>query len=176
MNKFALALLVAIAGAAPASAADMPARKAGLWEMKTTLSSGHVVMLQQCVDAKTDDTMQAQAASAQHDCSKHDVHKSGNTITVDSVCMMAGKPRAAHTVVTGSFDSAYDMTITRDAEDGSKRVINTEAKWLGPCAADQKPGDTIMPNGTKVNVLEMKGAGGAAAPAAPGAPGAPPQH
>jgi len=170
MNKFALASLIAIAGAAPASAGDMPGRKAGLWEMKTTLSSGHVVTLQQCVDAKTDDTMQAQAASAQHDCSKHDVHKSGNTITVDSVCMMAGKPRAAHTVVTGSFDSAYDMTITRDADDGSKRVINTEAKWLGPCAADQKPGDTIMPNGSKVNVLEMRGPGGA------GAPAAPPQH
>jgi len=176
MNKFGFALLVVLAGAVPASAADLPPRKAGLWEMKTTVTGGQVISMQQCVDAKTDDTMQAQAASAQHDCSKHDVHKSGNTITVDSVCMMAGKPRAARTVVTGSFDSAYDMTITRDAEDGSKRVINTEAKWLGPCAADQKPGDTIMPNGTKVNVLEMKGAGGAAAPAAPGAPGAPPQH
>jgi hypothetical protein len=169
MNKFALALLVVIAGAVPASAADMPARKAGLWEMKTTLSSGHVVSLQQCVDAKTDETMQANAAAGtQHDCSKRDVHKSGNTITIDSVCVMAGKPRAAHTVVTGNFDSAYDMTITREAEDGSKRVINTEAKWLGPCAADQKPGDTIMPNGTRVNVLEMTGPGGA--PAAPAAP------
>jgi len=30
------------------------------------------------------------------------------------------------------------------------------AKWLGPCAADQKPGDMIMGNGFKVNILEMQ--------------------
>ncbi len=174
MEKFALALLFAVAAAAPASAAELPPRKAGLWEMKTTVSSGRTITMQQCVDAKTDETIQASAAaSAQHDCSKRDVQKSGNTITIDSVCSMAGKPRAAHTVITGSFDSAYVMTITREAEDASSRVINIEAKWLGPCAADQKPGDTIMPNGTKMNVLEMKRPGGAGAP---GAPAAPPQH
>jgi hypothetical protein len=30
------------------------------------------------------------------------------------------------------------------------------AKWLGPCAADQKPGDMIMGNGMKMNILEMQ--------------------
>jgi len=175
MTKYALALLVVIAGAAPALTAELPPRKAGLWEMKTTVSSGHTVSMQQCVDAKTDETVQANAAaSAQRDCSKRDVQKSGNTITIDSVCMMAGKPRAAHTVVTGSFDSAYVMTITRQDENAATRVINVEAKWLGPCAADQKPGDTIMPNGTKMNVLEMKSPTGGGATGMPGAP--PPQH
>jgi Protein of unknown function (DUF3617) len=171
MDKFALALLVVIAGAAPAAAAELLPRKAGLWEMKTTVSSGHTISMQQCVDAKTDETVQANAAAnAQRDCAKRDVQKSGNTITIDSVCMMAGRPRAAHTVITGSFDSAYVMTTTREDENASSRVITVEAKWLGPCAADQKPGDTVMPNGTKMNVLEMRGPGGA------GAPGASPQH
>ena len=167
MNKFALALLIAVAGAVPASAGDMPARKAGLWEMKTTLSSGHVVSLQQCVDAKTDETMQAQAASAQHDCSKRDVHRSGNTITIDSVCMMAGKPRGAHTVVTGSFDSAYTMTVTSRSEafPGSDMTITIDGRWLGPCAADEKPGDVIFANGRKINILEVQ-----KSMASPGAP------
>jgi hypothetical protein len=31
------------------------------------------------------------------------------------------------------------------------------AEWLGPCGADQRPGDVIMPNGTKVNVLQAAG-------------------
>jgi hypothetical protein len=28
-------------------------------------------------------------------------------------------------------------------------------KWLGPCAADQKPGDMIM-GGIKLNILDMQ--------------------
>jgi len=29
--------------------------------------------------------------------------------------------------------------------------------WFGPCMAGQKPGDMIMPNGMKMNVLEPTG-------------------
>ena len=82
-----------------------------------------------------------------------------------------GKPKTAHTVITGNFDSGYAMTITSQT-DGGPRTINIDAKWLGPCAADQKPGDTIMPNGVKMNVLDMKK--GTPPPATPGAP--PPQQ
>lgn len=168
MNKFVGALLLVVAGAAPVFAAELPPRKAGLWEMKTTVSSGRTISMQQCVDAKTDEVMQAtSAANAQRDCSKRDVQKSGNTITINSVCTMAGKPRTAHTVITGSFDSGYTMAITSQT-DAAPRTMNIEAKWLGPCAADQKPGDTIMPNGAKMNVLDMKQ--GTPPSATPGAP------
>jgi hypothetical protein len=34
--------------------------------------------------------------------------------------------------------------------------MTMEAKWLGPCAADQKPGDIIMSNGVKINIPEME--------------------
>jgi len=45
------------------------------------------------------------------------------------------------------------------------------AKWLGPCAADQKPGDMIMGNGLKINLLDLqKGV------LPRGIPGAPPAH
>ena len=136
--------------------------------MKTTVSSGRTISMQQCVDAKTDEVMQAaSAANAQRDCSKRDVQKSGNTITIDSVCTVVGKPKTTHTVITGSFDSGYTMAITSQT-DGAPRTMNIEAKWLGPCAADQKPGDTIMPNGVKMNVLDMKK--GTPPSATPGAP------
>ena len=172
MNKFLGALLLVVAGAAPVFAAELPPRKAGLWEMKTTVSSGRTISMQQCVDAKTDEAMQAaSAANSQRDCAKRDVQKTGNTITIDSVCTVVGKPKTAHTVITGNFDSGYTMTITSQT-DGGPRTINIDAKWLGPCAADQKPGDTIMPNGVKMNVLDMKK--GAPPPATPGAP--PPQQ
>ena len=31
-----------------------------------------------------------------------------------------------------------------------------EAKWLGACKPDQKPGDIVMPGGLKMNVKDME--------------------
>jgi hypothetical protein len=60
-------------------------------------------------------------------------------------------------VITGSFESAYTMTITTQREGiPAARTITIAAKWAGPCAADQKPGDMIMPNGRKVNLTDMQ--------------------
>jgi hypothetical protein len=47
------------------------------------------------------------------------------------------------------------------------RTVKMAAKWLGPCAAGQRPGD--MPGGQKMNILDLQGAmpgaaGGAMAP------------
>jgi hypothetical protein len=170
MSRSGAALVFVVIGVVSTSAAELPARKAGLWEMKTTTSEGHSVSMQQCIDAQTDQAMQAGVGSAsQRDCSKRDVQKSGTTTTIDSVCTTAGKTRTFHAVITGSFDSGYSMEITTQGAQPAARTTTIAAKWLGPCAADQKPGDVIMPNGMKMNTLNMqKGMG------QPGAPGAPP--
>ena len=34
--------------------------------------------------------------------------------------------------------------------------MTVEAKWLGACKADQKPGDMIMGNGMKMNIKDME--------------------
>jgi hypothetical protein len=54
------------------------------------------------------------------------------------------------------------MTATSDsaATPGSKTKMTMAAKWLGPCTGDQKPGDMIMGNGMKFNVLDMQKQGG----------------
>jgi hypothetical protein len=52
--------------------------------------------------------------------------------------------------------------------------MTMSAQWLGPCAADQKPGDMIMANGMKMNIIEMQRRGGQpGTPGSPGPPGAP---
>jgi hypothetical protein len=33
--------------------------------------------------------------------------------------------------------------------------MSIEAKHLGPCEAGQRPGDMIMSNGVKVNILDL---------------------
>ncbi len=140
----------------PASAADFPTRKAGLWEITTNVAS-HSIKMQQCIDASTDQAMQAHAGSApQGDCSKRDVQKSGATMTIDSVCTFAGKTVTSHVVVTGSFDSEYTLTATSQTESKpAGTAVTLNAKWLGPCASDQKPGDMIMPNGMKLNIQNL---------------------
>jgi hypothetical protein len=79
---------------------------------------------------------------------------------------MNGKPATTHTAISGSFESAYTMTQTLQREDifGGGMTRTTEGTWLGPCAADQKPGDIIkfgdvikptLPNGTRPNILDL---------------------
>jgi hypothetical protein len=155
------AVSVVLIGAMPALAAEMPARKAGLWEVKMSVDNrnGAGQTIQQCIDAATDQLMQSNAGPfAQQACAKRDVQRSGSTVTIDSTCTVAGKTATSHAVVNGSFDSAYTMTVTSQSEGmpGGGMTMKMDAKWLGPCAAGQKPGDMIMGNGMKINILDMQ--------------------
>jgi len=149
-----------VAGAVPALGAELPSRKAGLWELKTTFENrnGASPVMQACIDASTDQMMQSSTGLyAQSDC-KRDVQKSANGFTIDSTCTGGGKTWTVHSAVTGSFDSAYTMAVTShgDSLPGGRMNMTVAAKWLGPCRADQKPGDMIMGNGIKMNILEMQ--------------------
>ena len=157
MKRFGAACCLAMMCTAPAFAGDLPARKAGLWQVDTTVA-GHTVSMKQCIDAQTDQIMQARFASLpQHNCSKHDVQKSEGRITIDSVCSIAGRTTTGHAVITGSFDSAYTMVMTSEVKGiPTPRNITMTAKWLGPCAAGQKPGDMVLPNGRTVNIIDME--------------------
>lgn len=171
-GRTSAALFLLAICAVPALAEDLPNRKAGLWEISTGVGDRSVKM-QQCIDAATDHAMQTRSGTVPHgDCSKHEVQKSGTTTTIDAVCTVAGKTRTSHIVMSGSFDSEYTLTVTSQVEgQPAGPPATVTAKWLGPCAADQKPGDMIMPNGMKMNIQSMqKGM------VPPGAAGAPPGH
>ena len=158
MKRFGAACCVTVICAVPAFASDLPARKAGLWQIDTTITTGHTVTMKQCIDAKTDQIMQSRFTSLpQRDCSKHDVQRSADKITIDSECTIAGRTTTGHTVITGSFDSSYTMVMTSQTKGvPTPRNVTMTAKWLGPCAAGQKPGDMVLPNGKTVNVLDME--------------------
>jgi hypothetical protein len=141
------------------SAAELPARKPGLWEIKTSFANRGGLTVQQCVDAATDQMLQSNAGPfAQGACAKRDVQRSGDRMTIDSTCTLAGKTATAHAVITGSFDSAYSMTVTShsDALPGGTMNMTLDAKWLGACKAGQKPGDVLMPGGIKINIRDLQ--------------------
>lgn len=157
-----------------ALAAELPQRKAGLWEQTVTFEGRKLPprTMQLCVDAKTDKMLNQNTSGMSKDCSKQEITQSGGTIVMDSVCNFpTGGTTTSHAVITGSFDSAYTIKTSSTREGGPQMPGSTpgkptqmtvEAKWLGPCKADQQPGDVIMANGMKTNVLN--------GPAAPGVP------
>lgn len=153
-----MSLISCLAFLAQASAADAPARKPGLWEIKTTIDGrGRPVTVQQCIDAATDQMLQSSAGPfSAAACAGREVNKSGTGMTIDSHCSFNGKAASAHADITGSFDSAYTMTVTAEGVDLPAAKMTMEGKWLGVCAAGQTPGDVVMANGAKVNIPELQ--------------------
>lgn len=156
----ALACLV-LAQALPAAAADMPKRKAGLWEINTQMagqpSHGPI---QQCIDANTDNIMQQQAAKSEFKCSVMDMKRQGDKTLMHSVCKIEATTATTDAVISGNFDSGYrnDMTIRYDPPmmGMATAKMTQEAKWLGPCKPGQKPGDVVMPGMGKFNMQDME--------------------
>jgi hypothetical protein len=161
----------------PAAAQDLPARKAGLWEIRMTVDAAKMPpqISQHCIDAATDKQMSAVGAGMGKDlCSKQNVQRSGNTVTVDSVCKIGPTTSVTRAVITGDFNSAYTVRVTSKSDGGAKgaagdTAITIEAKWLGACKPDQRPGDIIMADGRKMNIQDLQKLIGGQGP-----PGVPP--
>jgi hypothetical protein len=152
-----------VLSASAASAVDLPTRKAGLWEMKMvkTGSSMPDVTMQHCTDETTDKAMSTAASPMMKDlCSKQDIQKTATGYVSDSVCGVGGVQMTSHGEITGDFNSAYTVKTTTHSEGGPAGVhdgtMTIEAKWLGACKPDQKPGDIIMPGGMKMNIKDME--------------------
>jgi hypothetical protein len=158
-----LCLLVAVP-ADRAGADDLPIRKAGLWEIKMARTGSPLpdMTMQHCTDETTDKDMNNMVSPmAKQICSKQDVQKTATGYVSDSLCSVAGVSIASHSEINGDFNSAYTVTTTSHSDLGNKgaprdTVTKIEAKWLGVCKPDQKPGDIVMPGGGfKLNVKDM---------------------
>jgi hypothetical protein len=154
------ALLLCIA---PALAIEMPTRKAGLWEMKMVRTGSPMpdVTMQHCTDETTDKAMSSGISPMSKDiCSKNDIRKTATGYITDSVCTVGGMSVTSHSETTGDFNSAYTVKVTSHSQGGPSgprdTTMTVEAKWLGACKADQKPGDIVMPGGRTMNVKDME--------------------
>lgn len=148
--RFILSICVLVCIAAPAFSAEMPKRKAGLWEIQTHMEGiPSMGAIQQCIDENTDSLLQQQAAQGKTDCSVMDVKRSNGKVSIHSVCKAEGVTITSDANFEGSFESAYKGTIKSHYEpplNGMADVtIQSEARWVGPCKPGQKPGDVIMP-------------------------------
>ncbi|MBK8335368.1 MAG: DUF3617 family protein [Sterolibacteriaceae bacterium] len=156
----ATALLLAATGTL---AADMPKRKPGLWQIETTMAAAPAMgPIKQCIDEKTDNFYQQLGEQHKDKCSESEIRNTGDKIVVHSVCRMGGSTATTDATFSGRFDSDYrgDIRVKYNPpmHGMSESTMTIAAKWLGPCAAGQKPGEMILPNGMKINPQQKGGA------------------
>jgi hypothetical protein len=156
--------LITLWPALQVQAAELPLRKTGLWEMKlvrTGLPLPEMTM-QHCTDETTDkDMATASSPLSKEICSKRDIARTATGYVADSECSVAGVAMTTHSEITGDFNSAYTVKTTTHSDrpvSGLPKDVTTmiEAKWLGACKPDQKPGDIVMPGGFKLNVKDAE--------------------
>jgi hypothetical protein len=160
----ALVGIVLLAAAQPVLAAEveMPNRKAGLWEMKMVSAATPTLTMQHCTDEATDKRMRTSYSPlAKEVCAKNEVQKTATGYVTDTVCDLGGVKMNSHAEITGDFNSAYTVKTIAQQQGGPsggprQTEMTLEAKWLGPCKPDQKPGDIMMPGGIKMNVRDLE--------------------
>jgi hypothetical protein len=117
--------------------------------------------MQHCTDETTDKEMSTTfSPMAKEACSRRDIAKTATGYVSDSVCGVGGVTMTSHSEVVGDFNSAYTIKTTAHSDKGAGGVhdisSSIEAKWLGPCKPDQKPGDIVMPGGFKMNIKDAQ--------------------
>jgi len=163
-SSVAVACMVAgTIAAGSAFAIDYPARKPGLWEIHSgdgTAGKAAGQTIQQCIDAASDKALRDMGQGMGKDmCAKQDLRIESGKLVMDSVCKIGNTVATSHAVMSGDFSTAYRMesksTYNPPLMGRTEGATTMEAKWIGPCKADQKPGDMVMSNGMKMNVLDM---------------------
>ena len=167
--KLTTAILLAAASvalqpaAAYAAGTDLPLRKAGRWEQKTSMEEGgkkHEQTLTICIEAEMErNTALASDAEHKKSCSKYEVRKVGDTVIVESNCNMNKRDVESRTEMSGDFQSAFNVKINsttsgmQDSQSVSvKRVIEQQGKFLGESCGDLKAGEAMGTDGTRLMV------------------------
>jgi hypothetical protein len=139
--------VLAICAAGTAFAQDIK-RKPGLWDIHSTVM-GMNTGVQQCVGPASDDLMARPQRDGQRpECDPPQISRQSDGVHIHSVCKIPNRTVTTDGLFTGSFDTAYKGKLTSRIDPPQNGVATTEiaidARWTGPCAAGQKPGDTVV--------------------------------
>ncbi|MEQ1714734.1 MAG: DUF3617 family protein, partial [Hyphomicrobium sp.] len=143
------------------SAAALPTRKAGLWELKTSMDEGsgsRDQTMKMCVDEKMEaNTVLASAAEHKSNCEGYKVKADGVATVVEADCVFNKRKVVSTTTMTGDFKTAFEVKINSttsnpEAKDQSvviKRTISQVGKYLAESCGDLKPGEAEGTDGTR---------------------------
>lgn len=153
------------APAAPGSAMAAPKLRAGLWRVTAGGDAPQGVSTM-CLDDAVQTRMNvvgAQAAGGNCQETSMSPNPSGGWRyrTVCDYSAMGGGTSVSEGVMTGDLRTAYSSRTTVTTTGAQVEHMNgpvnitSEGAYEGPCPADMKPGDMVIPGGMKFNMLEM---------------------
>lgn len=152
----------------PAAASNLPARKAGLWEV--TLSAHALqgpgsarqpdVTVQQCTSPAAEPVMLLALLPGQENCSATRVARRagpGGGHEIATTCSTHGSPVQGRMELWGDLQSVYGGTFSvrfPQAPQENLGPVPFQGRWLGSCRPGQRAGDMVLPNGVTVNVVD----------------------
>jgi hypothetical protein len=161
-----LAAGLALLPVVPAVAEEtLPSRKAGMWELKTSMDEGRGPREQSmklCIDAEMEaNTVKASLAEHKQNCEKYEIKKDGGKTVVSMVCTFNGRHVESLTEMDGDFSKSFNIKIastTADTRESTqqtitvKRVILQDGTYLGESCGELKGGEAMAADGTKLMV------------------------
>lgn len=145
-------------------AIGLPERKAGLWELKTTMDEGNGPRdqaMKMCIDARMEkNTVLASISDHKANCSTYNVKADGGGTTVDADCIYNERKVMSTTTMSGDFKTTFEIKIQSTTSDPEKkdqsvvikRTITQLGKYLGDTCGDLKPGEAQSIDGTRILV------------------------
>lgn len=141
---------------AVAQAEELPKRRVGLWESSMTRSNdASPQVVKQCIDEKTDAQVLASTQGPNSPCKQVRFVKTAQGYETETSCTFGQTTSTAKALITGDFNlkvttQITSTVVTAPGQQPVTTVSTIEARYVGPCAADQRPGDIIMPDGKVV--------------------------
>jgi len=142
---------------------QLPLRKAGLWELSTTMDEGlgpKSQVLTLCIDADMERTTAA-ASAEEHTktCSKYEISKVGTSTVVDMACQFASRHVVSRTEMSGDFETGFlvkiESTTSGEQQQQSvsvKRTITQTGKYMGESCGDLAGGEAKGSDGSRILV------------------------
>jgi hypothetical protein len=160
IRVLAAAAALAIA-ALPADGVAHPKRRTGLWEVRSAgVDALGMPPTRFCVGEQTDSERVHldRRPGARGSCSLGEFVRSGDAWVAESVCREGRSTVTSRAVASGDFETEYRIdTVVTHAPSAAAPARREDreavvARWLGPCEADQRPGDLVVPGMGTLNM------------------------
>lgn len=163
---FGLVGILLVFASCMGSAADaLPQRESGFWEVTVvdpeSSSRSKPVLIRECTSTEVDAQLLLGVAPAQENCDPPVVRTLDAGWTVETMCRVHGHKLDTAFAFEGDFVTSYTGRYESQNLDGCAghsaecpKVRSFEGRRLGACPAGMGPGDVLLPNGLKVNVLD----------------------
>lgn len=133
-----------------------PTRQAGLWEMDVKVGSAPSVRVRQCTRPEVDIETFMMIIPAQENCRRQIHRQSSDKWRMATVCDIHGHNAHGDIRLEGDPGKALRGSYSvREPHRAEPATGSFQARYVGPCDADWKPGDMVLPNRVKVNVADQ---------------------